>query len=287
MKILIAGCGWLGRAVGRALIERGEAVVGVRRTPEGRGELESIGIEPLILDLAAPDAAGSLPDDVDAVVACPAPRAAGVEAYTRAYVVALRTLLDGYRDRGLGGFIYTSSTGVFGQDDGGDVDESTTPSPTTGTARVLVVAEKQVLTAAREGSAPARVVRLSGLYGPERFGVIDLVRQGRVGLGPGDETWMNFCHREDAARTVVAALDRGRAGAIYHASDANPVRRRDLIVWIAERLGIDPPVLPAEAKAPVRADRRIHASWTRARLGIALAYPSFREGLVEGFSSPP
>jgi nucleoside-diphosphate-sugar epimerase len=275
MHVLVAGCGWLGTAVARALVERGERVTGVRRDPARAAALSELGIEPLALDLAAPGAADRLPA-VDAVVACQAAGADGPEAYRAAYVQANRALLAAAR-AGAGALVYTGSTGVFGQRDGSDVDEATAPAPSSPTAAVLVEAEALVRGAAGGGLRTA-VVRLSGLYGPGRTGVVDRVRSGRHALGPGDGTWMNFCHQADAVAFVLAALERGSPGAVYHGSDAHSPRRREVVEWVAGRLGIAPPRAGSAVPGP---DRRVLSEWTRRTLGVELRYPSFREGLSE------
>jgi nucleoside-diphosphate-sugar epimerase len=270
MRVLIAGCGWLGRSVGATIAARGARVWGVRRTSAAAVELERAGISPLVLDLARRDEAERLPD-VDAVVACPAPAGSGVAAYRETYVAAIGALLARYPARDLP-FVYTSSTGVFARTDGAWVDERTPVDPATATAAVLVEAERQVL------DAGGRVLRLSGLYGPQRYGILERVRTGRLSIGAGEQRFMNLCHREDATRAVTAALERGSAGATYHASDAEPVRRGDLVRWIAARLGIEPHASEVDAGGP---DRRIDAAWSRAVLGTELAFPTFREGLAE------
>jgi nucleoside-diphosphate-sugar epimerase len=86
---------------------------------------------------------------------------------------------------------------------------------------------------------------------------------------------MNFCHLDDAGSFVLAALARAAPGSVHHGSDAAPARRREVVEWIAARLGIPPPGGDA-APGP---NRRILSERTRAALGVALAYPSFREGL--------
>ena len=284
MRVLIAGCGWLGSALGQALVARGDRVVGVRRRAEAAGRLAKLGIEPLVLDLAEPHAVARLPVDVEAIVACQAAGAANLAAYARAYVDATRVLLEHARRRAVGRLVYTGSTGVFDQRRGEEVDETTTPRATRPTARVLLRAERQVLEAGRAG-VPACIVRLSGLYGPGRYGIVDRVRSGRLALGPGDDAWMNLCHRTDAVRTLLALLDAGRPGAVYHASDAHPSRRRDVVRWIAGRLGIPPPRQASGAAGEPRPNRRIRAERTRAELALELAYPSFREGLAAATGS--
>lgn len=273
MHVLVAGCGWLGGAIARRLLERGDRVTGVRRDPARALALGAMGVEPLALDLAGPGAEARLPE-VGAIVACQAAAGDSPQAYRAAYVDANRALLAAAARAGAR-LVYTGSTGVFGQSDGSDVDESAAPAPATETAEVLVEAERLVLDAASRGLA-ASMVRLSGLYGPGRVGIVERVRRGALALGPGDESWMNFCHREDAVSFVVAALERGRPGAVYHGSDAEPARRRDVVEWIASRLGVEPTHSTAAGRGP---NRRILSARSRAELGVRLAWPSFRDGL--------
>ncbi len=275
MHVLVAGCGWLGTALARRLVERGDRVTGIRRDPNRAEALRALGVEPLAVDLAAPGASERLPD-VDAIVACQAAGADGVDAYRAAYVDANRALLAAGARGGARALVYTGSTGVFGQRDGSDVDEETPPAPASASAEVLVEAE-ELVRGASTGSLRTAVVRLAGLYGPGRAGILDRVRAGRLALGPGDDAWMNFCQRDDAIAFVLAALARAAPGAVYHGSDAEPARRREVVAWICGRLGIAPPVSEAPAGGP---SRRIRSERTRAALGVALAYPSFRDGLA-------
>jgi len=275
MHVLVAGCGWLGAAIARRLVERGERVTAVRRDPARAGALASLGVTPLTVDLAAPGAEALLPD-ADAVVACQAAGDDSREAYRAAYVDANRALLLAARRARARAFVYTGSTGVFGQRDGSDVDERSLPQATGSAAEALLEAERLVTGAAADGLR-ASVVRLSGLYGPGRTGVVDRVRSGALALGGGDDAWMNFCHLDDAVSFVLAALDRARPGAIHPGSDARPARRREVIEWIATRIGTAPRRNDAAAMGP---NRRILSEATREVLGVTLAYPSFREGLA-------
>lgn len=274
-RILVAGAGWLGGAIARALLVQGSGVVVARRTAAALAPLVEAGAEPLAVDLAAPGAASAVPGDVGAIVACQSSGTDTPDAYRAAYVDATRSLLEAAERLGVEAFVYTGSTGVFGQRDGSSVEEATPPAPSGPTGSVLVEAEEVVRGAAERG-VPARIVRLSGLYGPGRSGILDRVRSGRLALGPGDGAWMNFCHLDDAVAFVLAALRNGTAGETYHGSDAEPATRREVVAWIAARLGIVPARLDREVPGP---NRQVRSDWSRRALGVSLRYPSFRDGL--------
>ncbi len=277
--MLVAGCGWLGTAIARRLLARGDRVTGVRRDPARSAALAALGIEPLALDLADPGAAARLPA-ADGIVACQSAAADSEVAYRAAYLDANRSLLAA-AERAGARFVYTGSTGVFGQRDGSEVDEATVPAPASATGEVLVRAEALVLERAAAGNR-ASFIRLSGLYGPGRVGIVERVRSGALALGPGDGAWMSFCHLDDAVAFVLAALDRAPAGGVFHGSDARPARRREVVEWIAARIGIPPPRSERALPGP---DRRISSARSRAALAVELRWPSFADGL--GALLPP
>lgn len=281
MHVLVAGAGWLGSSLARTLAERGHRVTAARRDPARLAALAAAGVTPLALDLADPGCAGRIPGDVTAIVACQAADGGSPDAYRRAYVDANRHLLQGAARLGgaLRAFVYTGSTGVFGQRDGSDVDEGTAPAPAGPTGEILLEAERLVLDAAGRG-VPASVLRLSGLYGPGRAWPVERVRGGQLALGPGDGAWMNLIHLVDAVAAAVAAVERGLAGRILHATDAHAPRRRELVEWVASRLGIPPPRSGGAASPPAMPDRRVLGDATRRELGLTLRYPSFREGVA-------
>jgi nucleoside-diphosphate-sugar epimerase len=267
MRVLVAGCGWLGRAIAARLAVRGDRVHAVVRTEESAQRLRDEGLDATALDLAMPGAGEALPP-FDAAVTAHAAAGHDEAAYRRAYVDATRAVIHA---AGTARVVYVSSTGVFGRGDGSWVDETTEPDPDGATQEVLLEAERLVR------GAGGIIVRCSGLYGPGRRGILDRVRSGALSFGSGDGAWMNFCHRDDAAAIVLAALDRGRAAAVYHASDAEPATRREVVAWIAGHLAIQPRASTADSS---RGNRRVSSEATRRELGVTLAYPSFRTGLA-------
>ena len=252
------------------------------RSEDSAARLRSLGFEAQAFDLADPGG-WDFPPVFDGVVTAHSASGRDAAAYKRAYLDATQNLL---RSEVVfdAPFVYVSSTGVFGQTDGAWVDESSPPLPADPLAEILLAAERLVLDTSRHDAKPC-VVRCSGLYGPGRAGAIERVRSGALHWGVGDATWMNFSHRADAAATVIAALDRGRPGAIYHASDAGPATRHEVVAWIASRLAIAPHRREEPSGDARRgAHRRVSAEATRHELGVTLAYPSFRDGFAELFS---
>lgn len=81
---------------------------------------------------------------------------------------------------------------------------------------------------------------------------------------------------------AVACLARGDrvSGIRHHGTDAHPARRREVVEWIAARLGIPPRRREAPPDGRAGAHRRIHGERTRGELSLCLAFPSFREGLA-------
>lgn len=275
MRILIAGCGWLGRATGAWLHAKGHEVLGVRRQLDPT--LTNDGVTPLACDLTDPAQVEALPDGFDAIVACQAAGSPDLAAYQRAYLRANEHLLAAAKARGIARVVVVGSTAVFGQTDGEVVDEATPVQPTTDGARVLVEMEGLVR------GAGGHVVRLSGLYGPGRVGVVDRVSSGALALGPGDDTWMNWCHRDDAAALLGTLVESGRPGDTWHGSDAQPLTRRDLVAWVASTWGFTPTRRPEGTPARLGrggANRRVSAASTFHELGLQWRYPSIQAGLT-------
>ena len=100
MRILIAGCGWLGRSLGQQLIRDGQQVLGVCRSADSCQLVEATGIPALQLDLSDPAALATLPEDISGIVACQAAASGAAEAYRQAYVTVTSHLLDRFSEPG-------------------------------------------------------------------------------------------------------------------------------------------------------------------------------------------
>lgn len=284
MRVLIVGCGYVGIPLGVALRAAGHEVFGLRRNPAAAADLNAAGIVPVFADITEPDSLTALPGGVDWVVHCAAAGGTGPGGYRRVYVDGMRHLLawlDTARATGLSRFVYTSSTSVYGQNDGAWVTEESPTQPGAPTARVLVEAEQVLLNAYRDTGVPAIVLRLAGIYGPGRGYWFKQVLSGQARLEGEGRRFLNMIHRDDVAGAIRAALERGKPGEIYNVVDNEPVSQRDLYGWLSGTLHRPmPPSVAANESRRTRGvtNKRVANARLREQLGYRLKFPTFREG---------
>ena len=248
LKIAVLGCGYVGAEFARQARAAGHDVLGIVRSEASRDKLRAEGLAAEAFDLQAGDWS-LLPKRFDAVVYAASTGGGGPEAYALAYDIGVKRALAWARDVGARCFVFTSSTGVYRQDDGGVVDE-TSPVGGAPTADAILGGEQAVLTA---GFATARVLRFGGLYGPGRHHLVDQLRRGDNVIGGRVDHFINYLHRDDAASSILAAIVSGPAGArVYNVCDGNPVTKEALAKWIAVRLGQPSPVFDPAAPAGPR-----------------------------------
>ena len=280
-KTLIVGCGYLGRRVARLLTDRGDRVFGTTRSLGRAIELSRLGIEAVVADVMVPDSLARLPE-VDRVLYCVGfDRSEGVPIRT-VYVDGLRHALGHLIERA-GSLVHASSTGVFGQDDGGWVDEDSPAEPRTESGRACLEAEGVVRSYEAEGQLPATILRFSGLYGPGRIMLREKLLEAHPIVGD-PEKYLNLVHVDDAARVAVAALDQGRAGALYLVSDDRPAPRREFYTLAAGALNASAPRFqPPQPGSPKagreESNKRVSNARMHADLGVTLAYPDITSGV--------
>ena len=265
-KVLIAGCGYVGEALGARLARRGDAVVGWRRTPSSCPSTFPV----VARDLMQPASYGDL--DHDHVVFCSAPskgtaRDEGV--YRATYVDSLRCLIDELdrRDAAPANFVFVSSTAVYGDRAGEWVDEASPVQPEAYRGEVMLAAEELV----RSAPFPTVIVRFGGIYGPGRTRWIESVRSGRA--RPRSAHWTNRIHREDCAGLLEHVLD-AEAPELVMGVDRRPTTELEFAVGLAELLGVPAPQAVSEEPATGRRCR----SRVLDALGYQLRHPSWREG---------
>jgi nucleoside-diphosphate-sugar epimerase len=265
---LVVGCGYLGERVARRWLAAGSRVIGVTRRPGRAAELEAIGIEPLVADVTAtafPDR-NSLPRATTVFWAVGFDRGSGT-THRDVHVNGLTRLLDALA--GTPRVILSSSTGVWGDEDGRIVTEETPAHPSREAGRVLLEAESLLR---RHPKGPGVALRFAGLYGPGRLPRIADLEAG-LPIAADPDTWLNLIHVDDAAAIVTAVAAANDPRPLYVVSDGHPVLRRDWYGRLAALTGSPPPAWDVSAPRVRGADKRVDPALLFADLPVALAHP--------------
>jgi dTDP-4-dehydrorhamnose reductase len=182
---------------------------------------------------------------------------------------------------------YLSTVGVYGDQQGRWVDETTKPAPNSERTKARVEAEKAWTAFGEEIGRAVHVFRLAGIYGPGRS-VFDKLRSGTARRIRKNGQVFSRIHVEDIASVLEASMLRPRAGAIYNVADDEPACPGDVVAYAAELIGVPPPPeVPFEesdlsplARNFYEGSRRIANARMKSELGVKLRYPTYREGLA-------
>lgn len=269
--LLSLGHGYSASALAARLIPMGWTVIGTCRDPFRADALRASGAEPLLwpADLAPALARATH------ILASAAPDAAGDP-----FLQAAGPALCAAQPQWVG---YLSTTAVYGDHQGGWVDEQTPVNPQSTRARQRVLAEGQWLAT----GLPVHVFRLAGIYGPGR-GPFEKVRDGsaRRIIKPGQV--FSRIHVEDIAETLLASIMRPKPGAIYNVCDDDPAPPEDVLSHAAHLLGLpEPPAVPYDQAEMTPMARSFYAESKRVRndrikteLKVRLNHPDYRAGLA-------
>lgn len=275
-QVVIAGCGYVGNALARLLLADGHEVFGIRRDPSQLAPR----VKAIRGDLADPKSLGPAPQRVDYAAFLVAADDSSEKAYRRAYLDGLAGFLEWLANEGQRPkrIVMSSSTSVYGQRRGEPIDEDSPTHPTQFRGETLLASERLL---AASGHSTV-VVRLGGIYGPERTSLIERALAGELRLRPSAH-FTNRIHRDDAAGLIRHLLFHPSPAPLYLGVDSEPADESQVYAWLAKELGLPEP--PPEQEGDARAaDRRRgvgskRCSNRRAReSGYRFRYPSFREG---------
>lgn len=208
----------------------------------------------------------------DAVVVTLTPAGPGDEGYRSGYCEPLEVLCRVWREHPPGVVFFVSSTSVYGQEDGGWVDEESPAQPSGYAGQRMLEAEALV-----QGlESPVCILRFAGIYGPGRD---YLLRQVGAGQG-GDARFTNRIHVDDGAAAVAWLVKRQAQGLplhpLYLVCDSEPAPANEVRAWIASALGLDPAqLLPGGG---VRGGNKRCRNTRLLETGFRLRYPGFRDG---------
>ncbi len=286
MERLVIGCGYLGQRVARRWLKMGDTVFAVTRDPARADEFEQDGIIPLVADIRDHSALAILPT-VDTVLYAVGFDRSGDQSIRDFFVDTLGNVLSNISWGKCSRFLYISSTGVYGQEDGQWVDEESPCQPVREGGLACFDAENLL---EKEGAllpdGPAFekcILRLGGIYGPGRIPRREEVRAGKV-IAASPEGWLNLIHVDDAARVVVAAADASEFPDLLLVADGCPLRREDYFKELCRQLDAPPVCFEDPGGDSGRAQRalsskRVSNQKMLASLNLTLEFPQFSAGL--------
>jgi nucleoside-diphosphate-sugar epimerase len=269
--LVCLGMGFVAGALARRL--QGWRIIGTHRSAEP--ERGSSGADELIVfDIAPSERLSFALAHADAVLVSVPPDEAGCPAFR---------LLAADLARPIAWVGYLSTTGVYGDLNGGWAFEDAAPAPTSEAGRRRALAETQW----RSLPSPAAIFRLPGIYGPGRS-VLDRVRAGdakRI-VKPGQI--FSRAHVDDIASALALSLAQPNPGRIYNVCDDMPAPAEQVTLHAAELLGMaPPPTTPYSTEALTPAalrfwseNKRVSNARIKAELDWRPIYPSYREGLA-------
>ena len=290
--MLIVGCGDVGLRTARQLFGR-VRLMALTSTPSRVEALRAQGLTPLQGDLDRPATLARLAGIATHVVHLAPPPAEPQAQWWRDPRTAalLRALLQRTPPASL---VYGSTSGVYGDCGGAWVNESQRVAPRTPRAQRRVDAEASVRHFGRVAGARTSVLRIPGIYAPDREGGTPRERllRGTPVLRAEEDVYTNHIHADDLARTIVAALWLGRPQRVVHASDDTELKMGDYFDLAADLYGLPRPprvarstaqdALPLMLLSFMSESHRLDNSRLKQELRVRLRYPTVAAGLRGG-----
>ena len=225
-SFVTGGAGFLGAAVVRRLVERGDEVVGLARSEEAATKLTRLGAIAVRGDITDAGTLGQLLTGVDLVFHLAGDYRVGIkesehEAMFRTNVDGTTIVLDAAVSAGVQRIVYVSTVGVFGNTRGKVVDE-TYERPDRDFLSYYDATKymaHRVAIARQAAGAPLVIAQPGAVYGPgdhsEVGGQIEQAARGKYTIRAFPELGFTMCHVDDVADGVVLAQAKGAPGESY------------------------------------------------------------------------
>jgi len=273
-KLLIVGCGDLGRRLAQRVKTDFSDIIGLRRSPAVPDEAGGVS-RYIALDVTQTGAFSALETlSPDVVVITMTPSAYTDEGYQRAYVDSCKQVCAFLKSRAAPPrlVVFVSSTRVYAQQAGERVDEQSPTAPTGFPGTRMLDAESVI----RNSGLPHIIVRFSGIYGPGRSRMIEQVRDGSVAR---QNVITNRIHADDCAGVIAHLIRRHKEGLpclpVYLASDSAPVFLAEVTSWLAGQLKVEAPTYNVASEA---APGKYCNNAALLATGFQFRYPDYRSG---------
>ena len=284
-RVLLIGCGDVGLRVASRL--RGRVrLLALTSSPDRVPALRERGLAVLQGNLDEPASIARLAGLATRVVhLAPPPGEGEADPRTAALLRALRLRVPP------ASLVYGSTTGVYGDCGGDKISESHPVAPRTSRARRRVDAERAVRFFGRSASVRATILRIPGIYAPDREGGTprERLQRGTPVLRSEDDVFTNHIHADDLALALVAALWRGRPQRVVNAVDDTELKMGDWFDLAADFYGLPRPprvsreearqALPPTLLSFMSESRRLGNERLKRELRVRLRYPTVVQGL--------
>ncbi len=272
-RILIAGCGYVGEATADLFHSAGWDVEGWVHSKESAARLSVKPYSIRVIDVSQRGDVAKRAGAFNAVIHCASSRGGDAEAYREIYLNGARHLLEMFPQAKI---LFTSSTSVYAQRDGSRVTEESETKPLRETSRILLEVEKLILE--KDGI----VVRLAGIYGPQRSALLSKFLNGTATIDPNNDRFVNQVHRDDIASALFLLLNREAqtSSQIYNVVDDEPVLQSECYGWLARKLNrpLPPPKKSKQPRKRGNTNKRVSNTKLR-RLGWTPRYPTFADAM--------
>ena len=286
-RVLIVGCGDVGLRIVQALPGR-VRLMALTSSVERTQALRAQGMTPLLGNLDSPASLRRLAGLAHRVVHLAPPPGVGwgdprTLALTRA--LRLRRLPDA--------FVYGSTSGVYGDCQGEVAIETRATHADTPRARRRNDAEDMVRFFGRATQVRSSILRIPGIYAPDRDGGTPRPRllKGTPVLQAEDDVYTNHIHADDLARACIAALWRAKPQRIYNVNDDTCLKMGDYFDLAADLYGVPrPPRVPRSTAKDqlslmllsfMSESRRMDNARMKRELRLQLRYPTVAQGLLD------
>lgn len=278
-QVFCFGLGYCALAFARHLQAQGWRVAGTCRTPEKADQLRALGITTHIFADAPMTAAPAALAGATHLLSSVPPGEAGDP------VVAAHSA-DIAATHGLQWIGYLSTTGVYGDRQGGWVEETSSLAPTTARGRRRVAAERAWAALAAGMGVPVHMFRLAGIYGPGRNQLVSL-RNGTARRIHKPGQVFSRIHVDDITQVLAAAATSGLPSQAFNVCDDEPAAPDAVVAYAARLLGVEPPPVTAfdaaelspMARSFYSESKRVSNRRIKTALGVRLTYPTYRDGL--------
>jgi len=305
MRVFVAGAsGAIGKRLVPQLVERGHEVVGAFRNPEHVERVRALGAKPMVLDLldAAAVSRAVLDSKPDGIIH-EATALSGKFDFrhidqtfaqtNRLRIQGTDNLLAAAREARVRRFVAQSYASYRYARAGSFVkteEDLLDPSPPAAMSEIYTAMNYLDDVVTKSGGV---ALRYGGFYGDPVDAMVESVRKRMLPLVGDGGAFASFIHLEDAAAATVLALEHDAAG-IYNIVDDEPAPAREWLPYLAKTLGAKPPrhfpawlarIFGGELAVMMGTELRAASNAKAKReFGLALRYPSWRQGFVATYS---